>query len=879
MKHVFTQVTVKTLKQNRTRTAVTIIGILLATAMLTAVTTFVSSLQHFMIASVIAEEGNWHGAITEMSAPAYKELAKSDQVEASSYYQEVGYARLSEITSELAEDGKPYLYVTGITDAFCEMLPVTVSVGRLPENSSEITLPRHLMTTGTVELQIGDTFTLELGKRDLNGERLGIFNPVIWQADGQTAAETFVPREVRTYTLVGIIDRPVFEDYSSAAYFAVTKADAEPEAGSTFMAYYRMKRPGNVYAFTNAHQGHGSATWNSTLLRYLGSSTNRPFMQMLYGLAAILMLLIMTGGISLVYNSFAISVSDRTRQFGLLASVGATPRQLRSMVRKEALLVSAVGIPLGILSGIAGIGMTLYLLGDSFQYLYAGKVPMRLWVSWPAVLISGLTALLTVLISAWIPQRRAAKVSPMEAIRQTRDIQIPKRAARKGKWSYRLFGVEGMIAGKHFARSRRQYRATIFSLFISVVLFISASSFSSYVKRSVGMVEDVPDYDVAVYLDAEEVEEGSFSEEILQMSGVEEGLRTWSFNAGMTPREESLEESFLTFARENRKEEDCLVTASVGEFALNVQLMVLEDTDYEAYLKEQKLDASVPAVMLNTCKGYVSGEQRYRNFTIFKEQKLELPVTLIDYTARAEALGEAGEAIDETAYQKKMIIPVTAWVKEAPLNIYADCGGPCVVLSESTFRNLAPDADTYLQRETLYLKSAQHEKLTEQIEELALTKGQGANAYVIDEASYRQVQRSMLLTVDVFTYGFIVLISLIAVANVFNTISTGFLLRRREFAVLSSVGMTPKSLNKMLSYECLLYGTRALLLGLPASVLVTWMIYRVVQNSMDTGFYIPALSMLIAVCSVFLVVFATMVYAVTKMKQENVIDSIRKESL
>lgn len=150
---------------------------------------------------------------------------------------------------------------------------------------------------------------------------------------------------------------------------------------------------------------------------------------------------------------------------------------------------------------------------------------------------------------------------------------------------------------------------------------------------------------------------------------------------------------------------------------------------------------------------------------------------------------------------------------------------------------------------------------------------------MIDEASYRQVQRSMLLTVDVFTYGFIVLISLIAVANVFNTISTGFLLRRREFAVLSSVGMTPKSLNKMLSYECLLYGTRALLLGLPASVLVTWMIYRVVQNSMDTGFYIPALSMLIAVCSVFLVVFATMVYAVTKMKQENVIDSIRKESL
>ena len=137
----------------------------------------------------------------------------------------------------------------------------------------------------------------------------------------------------------------------------------------------------------------------------------------------------------------------------------------------------------------------------------------------------------------------------------------------------------------------------------------------------------------------------------------------------------------------------------------------------------------------------------------------------------------------------------------------------------------------------------------------------------------------MLLTVDIFAYGFIILISLIASANVFNTISTTFLLRRREFAVLSSVGMTPGEMNRMLSYECLLYGVRALLYGLPVSVLVTWAIYRVAAGSLDTSFVIPVSSIVIVIISVFLVVFSSMLYARSRMGKENLIDRIRQESL
>ena len=147
------------------------------------------------------------------------------------------------------------------------------------------------------------------------------------------------------------------------------------------------------------------------------------------------------------------------------------------------------------------------------------------------------------------------------------------------------------------------------------------------------------------------------------------------------------------------------------------------------------------------------------------------------------------------------------------------------------------------------------------------------------EAEQVETEKNLLLTVDVFTYGFIVLISLIAAANVFNTISTAFLLRRREFAVLSSVGMTPKEMSRMLNFECLLYGLKALLFGIPAALLVTYEIYRVVSASWATGFRIPAASIPVAVVSVFAVVFAAMLFARSKMRRENIIDSIRVESL
>ena len=863
--NVFTLVTWKTLKKNKSRTLVTVVGILLATAMLTAVTTIISSLQSFMIRSVIAERGDWHGAIFQLSQEEAGEIAGALEVENAGVYQELGFGLLPD--GRLNE--RPYVFVAGMTEELYNIVPVKLVDGRLPQNGEELLISKNFLSWSGMSLKIGDTVSLDLGRRYLDGVERGVCEAAVYGNDKETLAEELVTDKTRSYTVVGIAERIPMDGYQRAALFALTSMEEASGPDATFTCYYKMHKPSQAYAFTEA-------------LRYQGSSSNRTVMRMLYGLATILIVLIMVGGISLVYNSFAISVSDRTKQFGLLASVGATPRQMRGMVLKEAFLVSALGIPLGVLSGLVGIAITLRVTGNAFQYLYSGKVPMQLAVSVPALAIAVTTALSTVLLSAWIPARRAAKISPMDAIRQTKDIRIPKKIRKSGKWSYRFFGLSGMVAGKHFTRSRRQYRATIFSLFISIVLFISASSFSDYVRNSISRVNAVADYDISVHTEETEGYE-RLRKRLSRMEGVEETMAFGNAYSDIHVDEQFLNKDYLELLENNGvySREDMEEIFSI--------LFVMEDEAYVRYLEEEGLSVeeftdpqNIQAVALDQIEGFMAKEERYRICRILKEAGCDVDLILTDYVARDEAWKELDDTEEylEEPFQRTVRLKVGALTERAPMNMVTGGDALRIFLSESMFEALVDSPADYLPAYSIRVKAPEHQAVAKQIENLAYEEEWAdIDYYVNDETESVQLEKSMLFTLDVFTYGFIVLISLIAAANVFNTISTGFLLRRKEFAVLASVGMASGEMRRMLQYECLLYGGKALLYGIPVSLLVTWQIFQVVKSGMDTGFYVPLLSIALAVCSVFVVVFSTMLYARKKLEKENLIDSIRRESV
>ena len=505
--NVFNKVTLESLKKNRTRTVVTIIGIMLSAAMICASTTFVSSMQNFVLRCEIYSSGDWHGAVYDAAYKDYEDIRDSGKVSSAAYAQVLGYAKIGS-----ANEYKPYLYVLGgdAASGYFETMPVHLLLGTLPKDSTEIILPEHLTSNGKVNYTLGDTVTLEVGDRTLDGKRLGQDTPV-YTYDSEThtevmSGERLENTEPRTYTVVGIYERPAFEDYSAPGYTALTAADPKSAEQSLIHCYFKLHKPAGVYDFMKemGYTQEYRYAYNTKVLLYSGTAPFDSFLTAFYSLAAIIIALIVFGSVSLIYNAFSISVSERTRQFGLLSSVGATKKQLRRMVLFEALAVSIVGIPLGILVGIGGIGITLLLIGDKFFSIVRVDIPMRLCVSWQAVVIAAVIALVTVLISAWIPSKRATRVSAVEAIRQSMDIKVSGRPVRTSKLAYKLFGLPGVLAGKHYKRNRKKYRTTVVSLFMSIVLFVSAAAFTDYMMESAegGLASDQFDLIYAAESDA-----------------------------------------------------------------------------------------------------------------------------------------------------------------------------------------------------------------------------------------------------------------------------------------------------------------------------------------------------------------------------------------
>lgn len=473
--------------------------------MICAVTTFAYSVQQYLVEYAVHETGDWHGREQNTSYETYEKVKSDEEIADAVYFQQLGYAKMEGCKNPY----KPYLYLLGAADDARGALPIHLLEGRYPAAPDEILLPEHLETYGGIKYEIGDRLTLELGNRMQDGYAMTQDNPCYYiTQDGESVTydEEIQVRETRTFTVVGFCERIswLFEDYYAPGYTAFTAADGSPTDACRYDVYFHMENLPDIYAYM-ANNGF-SGDRNTQLLLYSGVSRYDRFHVALYGLAAIVIVLIMFGSISLIYNAFSISVSERTKQFGLLSSVGATKKQLRKMVLFEALCVSIVGIPVGVCAGIAGIGVTLSLLGN--QFLEMGlPIKMRVAVSLPSVVAAVFIALVTVLVSAWIPAKRSAKVSVIEAIRQSMDADANRKAAKTFAWAYKWFGLPGMLADKYYKHNGKRYRATILSLFMSVVLFVCASAFTRYlvIAASGGFVG--VEYDLWVQLNKDDWEQ------------------------------------------------------------------------------------------------------------------------------------------------------------------------------------------------------------------------------------------------------------------------------------------------------------------------------------------------------------------------------------
>ena len=492
--NILRKYTRKSMGSNKSRTLVTIIGIVLSMALLTAVIEGAYGGVQYMVRNEEANSGRWEAYFSDMDEKKLAKLKADTEVRDIVSWDLVGV-----IDSGSGRYYGEYLFVTSITEEFYDMVSVNITRGRLPENENEIILPHNMgQYLGDLDLGVGNIINVSVGTRkDAAGN--------VFTLEPMTEGEKIVDTAERSYTIVGIYNRldSNIISYSTPGYIALT-VGAE---GKLMGSFATLKHPSDAYAFQRSRSDKNSSEYisqcglHSDLLNMKGTVRNGRIQQVIYSLAAILVLLIAFGSISLIYNSFSISLAERTKQFGILKSVGATKKQLLGSVLYEALTLGGIGIPIGLVLGCASIGLTLYLLKDFFKAFSAtNSVDIRLVISPLGLLISILVCLVVILISAWIPAKRATRIQPIEAIRQNADTKVKPREVKTSKLTMKLFGFEGAMASKNFKRNANRYRATIVSLFMSVVLFISASSFCSYLTDSVeGIVSDGTNVDVAVY--------------------------------------------------------------------------------------------------------------------------------------------------------------------------------------------------------------------------------------------------------------------------------------------------------------------------------------------------------------------------------------------
>lgn len=907
--NIFNKVTLKSLQRNKTRTVVTIIGIILSAAMICAVTTFASSLQNFALQTSIYNDGSWHGRELGTSLETYEEIADDSEIEKAAYVQQLGYA----VAEGCQNQFKPYIYLLGADESIDSMLPVHITEGRYPENENEILLPEHLSTNGGLKYSIGETITLEIGERLLDGYPMSQENPCYSYDDNYNEVlndEVIDVRETRTFTVVGFYERlsTDIEPFTAPGYTAFTVTDSSALSEYRYDVYFRVETPSKLYSYMKENGLSGG--YNNDVLMYEGVSQFDSFQTVLYSLAAIVIVLIMFGSVSLIYNAFSISVSERTKQFGLLSSVGATKKQLRKMVIFEAFAVSAVGIPLGIGAGIGGIGITLMLIGDKFMSM-GFKTELTLSVSPVSVVIAVLVALITVLISAWIPSVRATKISAVEAIRQNRDIDAKGRQVKTSKLTYKLFGLPGALANKHYKRSKKKYRATILSLFMSIVLFVSASAFTDYLMESVTGGFGTVGYDL-LYRSESEYFDNMTCEELLNEIENARAVTDAAYSQ-MKYVNVEIDRSYLT----EKVLESLNSWSYQGEGRdpsvahIHTYVYFADDQSFKELLKkydlseEKYMDPSNPlAVAIDGNVSFNYAEERYETVRYLSSDECEFTAKeskeLEGYWIYGETEDENGNRVFRYGKENGGDYENTEFL-DVPLEeayVYATFKTGAVIYERPFYMNqsdgvvlvypisLADEAcgdlaDVYNWDENgynFYIASENHTESYDAVKELLSENGFDTSG-LYDCTKDIETSRNIVTIIKVFSYGFIILISLIAAANVFNTISTNISLRRREFAMLKSVGMTSKGFNKMMSFECLLYGSRALLYGLPVSVGVTYLIWRAISEGYETSFTLPLAAIGIAVFSVFAVVFATMMYAMSKIKKDNPIDALKNENL
>lgn len=830
--------TIKNLKINKKRTISLIIGIILAIFLITSVITIISSFQKTLLEHTKKTKGDYHYGFLNVPAFELDEFSKDENIDKIFVTKILGYSSLQESSGTNIP-----LEILSFSQGSLDNLGLEITDGRIPQTDSEIIFSDTLTKYNETDIKLGSQIELELQNGDNSYEK--------------------------TYTIVGIVN--ITDEYietvnnpNSDKYIAITKLNEYSESdklnvyikikdldkrletiaklqGIDDNTYKNLIGSNNAITEKNLSRYENNKyvyLYNNTLLGMQTGDYIDETAKMVYSVAGIIILVIVLTSVYCIRNSFDISITEKIKQYGILSSIGATKKQIRKIVFHEAFILGIISIPIGIIIGILFVYIFLKILGLQLGKSLFG-MEFIFSTNLYAIIITIILSCLVLYLSARKSAKKASKLSPLEAIKGSKNLKINSKKLKTPKIIKKLFGIGGVLAYKNIKRNKKRYRTTIVSLILSVTLLITAISFSKYTSEVVKVYINQENYDIFVNSDDFEklkkiTEDAKINRNRYQLYR--------SLSVEIIDAEEHYTDNFkklktgYTFCS--------LVSLGKQEYERYIKSLGL---NYEtAKDKIILMDITTESIEENDkftyqqidCFNYVEGDKISMNIDFNKES---IETEIIKITSEKPlflATGPSAFLIVSDEFMDKY---------------YIQENQPC-------FLHIQTEDDIELEK---YIK--------ENYSDSYWAMGNNAES--------RREQQSIITGVSIFLYGFIIITALIGTTNIFNTITTSMELRQREFMHLKSIGMTKKEFNKMIRLETIFLGGKSLIIGIILGLILSYIIYLGFSLNVELNYIFPIEAIIISIIAVSILIGGIMKYSLNKINKLNIIETIRNENI
>lgn len=868
--NLYTSLTLRYLKENKKRTIVTIIGIILSTALICGIGNIFESFMDYQIRETINRKGAFHATFHDIKKEDVDKITKSSGISKSSISDNLGYSKLS-------NEKKNLVQVKAFDKEGFEGYQIKLKEGRFPTNSNEIVLSERAMPL--IDKKVGDSINLNIGKRvDKNGKEIEI--PIVHDN------ETIVDGKSKNFKIVGVMNK-LDDDLDNDVVSGITYLDIkEKTKNDTVNVAICANEPSEIYEIAPAisknlglkvasnddsddmiyNNDNGVAyenlSFNEHLLRLKGASAYANINRSINAAMFVVTTLVVVCTVATIYNAFSISINDRKKQFGILNSIGATKSQIMKIVFIEAIVVSVIGIPLGLITGTFAIDLIFKLIKYMFSSSVIAQLNLRVVYNPYVIILSALIVLLTILVSAILPALNAAKTPPLEAIKNSSSLKLGK--VKDSKLVRLLFKTEGVLAYKNLRRNKKKFRITLFSLIISVIIFISFSGFVElFIKANEASVGQV-NYDVRLWKGGI-LEGDKIIDDLNKVNGIKKISVRNEYGVAFDVKESNINKDYKdlidkTFSKKNKDGE------TVYDF--NYEQNTFQFTDDKDIDNLKLINGSFDKETAIKENGII-----LRNKSSYSEPGKKYDVSLTNYkvgdtiNAYKFSRDENGKQINEPI-KLKVLATTDDLLPGNKMSTYMG-------IDFITYNEVGSKLGYDINSENIYINSDKSKDTRDALKKI----GEKYGYNVHDEVDNALEMEQSIIAIKIFVYGFVLVISLVSITNIVNTISTNINLRKREFAIIKSIGVTPQGFNKMIYLESLLYGVLALVYGVPIGLLIDVIMNKIMGNVVQLGMILPWNAVLVSIVGVFVITFIASYIPMRKINKENIIENIRQESI